>query len=108
MSPSTLYALTGVALFCMGLYGFIMHANLVRKILAFNIMGSGISLFLVAMAYRHPQGVPDPVPHAMVLTGVVVAASATALALTLVRRIYAATGQTHLSEDEPASLKGPV
>jgi multicomponent Na+:H+ antiporter subunit C len=39
------------------------------------------------------------VPHAMVLTGIVVAISATALALILVRRIYDATGTSLLPED---------
>jgi multicomponent Na+:H+ antiporter subunit C len=99
MSLTTLYGLTGVILFCVGLYGLILHAHLMRKILALNIMSSGVSLLLVALAHRQPHGEPDPVPHAMVLTGVVVAVSATALALILVRRLYTATGQSDLSED---------
>jgi len=36
-----LYALVGVGLFSLGLYALIMHAHLLRKILAINIMGSG-------------------------------------------------------------------
>jgi multicomponent Na+:H+ antiporter subunit C len=99
MTLAMLYGLSGVALFCIGLYGLVLHAHLVRKILALNIMSSGVSLLMVALAHRHPHGVPDPVPHAMVLTGVVVAVSATALALHLVRQLYAATGQIDLSED---------
>ena len=100
MSPAMLYGLVGVILFCIGLYGLIWYAHLMRKILALNIMSSGVFLLMVALANRQPHGEPDPVPHAMVLTGVVVAVSATALALTLVRRLYTATGQLHLSEDD--------
>ena len=47
-----LYALVGVALFSAGLYGLIAAPQLVRKVMAFNIAGSGVFLFLVAVAYR--------------------------------------------------------
>jgi len=42
---------------------------------------------LVAVAYRGIDRAPDPIPHALVLTGIVVAVSATALALALARRL---------------------
>ncbi len=96
MSQFQLYALTGVALFGLGVYALMAHAHLIRKILGINIMGSGIFLLLVAVALRAPGAAPDPVPHAMVLTGIVVAVSATALALTLVSRIHTETGHTSL------------
>ena len=44
------------------------------------MLGNGIFLLLIAMAARAP-GEPDPVPHAMVLTAIVVAVSATAVML---------------------------
>ena len=44
---------------------------------------------------------PDPVPHAMVLTGIVVAVSATALALALACRIHQETGNARITENEP-------
>jgi multicomponent Na+:H+ antiporter subunit C len=100
MTPAILYALTGVLLFCIGLRGLIAEANLLRKILAVNIMSSGVFLLLVGIAFRHPDLPPDPVPHAMVLTGIVVAVSATAFALVLVRQIFTETGATRLPEDE--------
>ncbi len=99
MSPFQLYALTGVMLFGIGIYALIIHAHLIRKILALNIMGSGIFLLLVAVARRGLQAIPDPVPHAMVLTGIVVAVSATALMLTLAKRIHHETGCSTLPED---------
>lgn len=100
MSPILLYALAGIALFCISFYAVIVQEHLLRKILALNIMGSGIFLLLVAMARRDPEGPPDPVPHALVLTGIVVAVSITAYALTLACRVHAETGQTRLPEGE--------
>ena len=99
MSQFQLYGVTGVALFGLGIYGLIAHAHLIRKILAMNIMGSGIFLLLVSVALRATGEVPDPVPHAMVLTGIVVAVSATALALALTRRIHTETGRNSLPGD---------
>lgn len=84
MTPPLLYALAGVVLFSIGVGGLITAAHPLRQVLSFNVAGSGVFLFLVAMAYRTPGPLPDPVPHAMVLTGIVVAVSATALALLLV------------------------
>ena len=100
MSVSILYSLGGSALFGLGLYGLIRYAQLLRKILALNIMGSGVFLILVALAYDPHQVYPDPLPHAMVLTGLVVAVSATALALALACRIQQTTGSAQLPEDE--------
>lgn len=96
-----LYALAGVGLFSLGLYALIVHAHLLRKILAINIMGSGVFLVLVSLADRTQGIAPDPVPHAMVITGIVVAVSATALALTLMLRVRSETGQAELLEEPP-------
>jgi multicomponent Na+:H+ antiporter subunit C len=100
MNVAYLYALAGIAVFTVGLHGMIAHAHLLRKILAFNLMGSGVSLLLVAMAWRSPDAPPDPVPHALVLTGIVVAVSATAFGLALACRVHAETGQARLPEEE--------
>jgi multicomponent Na+:H+ antiporter subunit C len=91
MNAVPLYAYAGAALFCIGMHAVIVHAHLLRKILACNVMGSGVFLALVALAQRGGAGV-DPVPHALVLTGIVVAVSATALALALTRRLTSHTG----------------
>ena len=83
LSPSLLYGLCGAALIGLGLYGFVVHRRLIRRVLAFNVIGSGIFLFFGASAYRDPLAGSDPVPQAMIITGIVVALSATALALAL-------------------------
>lgn len=100
MNTVSLYALVGVGLFSLGLYALIVHAHLLRKILAINVMGSGIFLVLVALARRSGEAQPDAVPQAMVITGIVVAVSATALALTLMLKLSAESGRAELSDDQ--------
>lgn len=82
-----IYALTGIGLFTLGLRGTLLHRSLLGRILSINICGAGVFLLLVAIAYRGPGMAPDALPHALVLTGIVVAVSATALALALGRRL---------------------
>lgn len=98
MTSGLVFALAGVALFAMGAAGVLLLAELMRRILAFNIMGSGAFLVLVGLAQRND--VPDPVPQAMVLTGIVVAVAATALALALARRYQALGGRDELAGDD--------
>lgn len=98
MTPALLYALGGVLLFVLGLSGMILLGQPLRKILAFNLMGSGTFLVLVGLAQR--DGVADPVPQAMVLTGIVVAVAATALALALLRRLHELSAPDHPPQKE--------
>ena len=104
MSPDLLYALAGVLLAGIGLVGFLLLAHLLRRLLAFNLMGSGVFLVLVGLA-QHRSG-PDPVPQALVLTGIVVAIAATALAVVLIRRYFHLTGHTSLSAGSAADNGG--
>jgi len=98
MSVPFLYALIGIGLFCLGFHALIVQDHLLRKILAINVMGSGVFLVLVALARRGGEAPPDPVPHAMVITGIVVAVSATALALGLMLKMKAVTGRAALPD----------
>lgn len=99
MSAGLVYALAGAALFAIGLAGLLLLPQLLRKILAFNILGSGAFLVLVGLGQR--DGVIDAVPQAMVLTGIVVAIAATALALALARQLLDLSGRMNLPEDRP-------
>jgi multicomponent Na+:H+ antiporter subunit C len=81
------YALTGIGLFTLGLRGALLRRSLLGRIIAINVCGAGVFMLLVAIAYRGPGQDPDALPHALVLTGIVVAVSATALALALGRRL---------------------
>jgi len=88
MSQTVLFAFTAVGLFGIGLYGLLLYDHWLRKVLALNVMSNGVFLLFIAVARQSPVGI-DPVPHAMVLTGIVIAISATAFALALIKRLYA-------------------
>jgi multicomponent Na+:H+ antiporter subunit C len=97
VSTALLYAWTGVVLCGLGLFGFIAHRHLLRRLLAFNILGSGSFLVLLGLA-QDGRGA-DPVPQALILTGIVVAVASTALALVIFRRWYRVSGHSTLPED---------
>ncbi|HWT08284.1 MAG TPA: NADH-quinone oxidoreductase subunit K [Roseomonas sp.] len=88
---ATLYGLMGAALVGIGLFGLIVRTEALLRILAFNILGGGVFLVFGAVA-RRGAGAGfggDPVPQAIILTGLVVAFAATALAVALVLRLSA-------------------
>tara|TARA_R110000850_G_scaffold8825_3_gene32467 strand:- start:22363 stop:22659 length:297 start_codon:yes stop_codon:yes gene_type:complete len=81
MSSITLYLLGGIGLCVLGLHALLLQRNALRQIIAVNVMGSGVFMVMVALASRSTP--TDPVLQALVVTGLVVAASATAFALRL-------------------------
>jgi len=101
MSASTLYGLCGAVLVGLGLFGLIVHPQPLRKILAFNLIGGGVFLLFGAVARRGAATGfgGDPVPQALVITGIVVAFSATALAVALLLRLFQETGRATLRSD---------
>jgi multicomponent Na+:H+ antiporter subunit C len=98
-----IYLLAGAALFAIGFYSLIVQAHLLRRIMALNVMGSGVFLVYIALGAQSAGAIPDPVPHAMVLTGIVVSVCATGLALALADRVQAAMGRVELGDDEDAA-----
>jgi len=78
-----------------------MHPQPLRKILAFNLIGGGVFLLFGAVARRGAAAGlgGDPVPQALVITGLVVAFAATALAVALLLRLFQETGRATLGSD---------
>jgi multicomponent Na+:H+ antiporter subunit C len=72
-----------------------------RKILAFNLIGSGVFLVFGIVARKGAAAglSADPVPQAMVITGIVVAFAASALAVALTLRLFEETGRATLRPD---------
>jgi multicomponent Na+:H+ antiporter subunit C len=103
MSAAIVFGLCAAVAVGLGLYGLITDPQPLRKILAFNILGSGAFLFFGVVARRGAAvGLGgDPVPQALVITGIVVAFAATALAVALLLRLFEATGAATLSWDRP-------
>ncbi len=93
-----IFLLAGAALFALGFHGLLAQAHLLRRIIALNVMGTGVFVIFIALAAQSNGAVPDPIPHAMVLTGIIVSVCATAVALALADRVQIANGRAELDE----------
>ena len=98
---SNYYQTAAVILFCIGFSTMLLHKNLLKKIIGMVMMDAGIFLFLAAQGYIKDRVAPivvdgvrsveayiNPVPAGLVLTGIVVSVSVTALMLALTVRLY--------------------
>lgn len=97
MSAEQLYALGGAVLIALSLALLASVSHLLRKLLALNVLASGVFLVLVGLGQG---GEADALPQALVLTGIVVAFASTALALALLRRWFALSGHTSFDDAE--------
>jgi len=95
------YETVAVILFGIGFTTLLLHRNMIKKILGLNIMDTAIYLFLAAKGYisgrvapiivdgvTDPVNYVNPIPSGLVLTGIVVSVSVTALMLSLTIRLY--------------------
>lgn len=98
-----------VVLFCIGLYAMVVKTNLIKKLIGLNIMETAVFAFIVTSGMVPGGQAPivteqahapfsSPLPHALILTGIVVAVSTTALALSLIIRIYRQRGTIEADE----------
>jgi multicomponent Na+:H+ antiporter subunit C len=100
-SQQLIYLVTSAAIIGLGVYGLLVASHLLRKLLALNLLGSGVFLLMVTITSGNGR-VADPVPHALVLTGLVIAVSLTAFALALLNRLAMETGEISLDDpDDP-------
>ena len=90
-----------VILFGIGLTILLLQRNLIRKIIGLNIRDTSVYLYLASMGYINGRKAPivvdgiqdveayiNPIPTGLVLTGIVVAVSITAIMLALTIRLY--------------------
>jgi multicomponent Na+:H+ antiporter subunit C len=92
-------------LLLIGLHGMLIRPNLVKKLMAMNVMQVAVIMFFISLAvktggtapielhgdaYTAPQAADyiNPLPHALMLTAIVVGVSTTGVALALLIRIY--------------------
>lgn len=103
MSAATLFGLCAAVLVGLGLYGLIVSPQPLRKILSFNLIGNGIFLVCAVIARRGAgAGMGgDPVPQALLITAIVVAFAASALAVALLLRLFEETGSATLTVETP-------
>lgn len=96
MTGDVLALALGCAVFAIGLVAHLLVGDLVRRIIAVNVASGGVMIVLIALAARTDP--PDPVPQALVLTGIVIMAAVTGLALALARRVESVDDE---EEDDP-------
>ena len=90
-----------VILFAIGFSTLLLHRNLIKKIIGLNIMDTAVFLFLTSIGYIRGKLAPivvesaqsyrdyvNPIPAGLVLTGIVVSVSVTAVMLALTIRLY--------------------
>lgn len=91
-------------LFAIGFAMLVFDKNLIKKILGMDIMDCGVYLFLTSMSYIRDSKAPigdnlspiyengalfsNPIPPGLVLTGIVVSVSVSAIMLALCIRVY--------------------
>ncbi len=107
MNVATLYGLCAAGLVGIGLYGLIVLPHPLRKLVCFNVVGSGVFVLFGAVAKRGAGAGwgGDPVPQALLITAIVVAFAATALAVALLVRLISVTGSASLASDPSADVK---
>ena len=104
MAASLIYNIeetVAIILFGIGFTMLLLHRNLIKKIMGMNVMDTAVYLFLASKGYIRGRMVPivvdgitdpsayiNPVPSGLVLTGIVVSVSTTALMLSLTIRLY--------------------
>ena len=109
------YYFVAIILFVIGTHTMLTHANMIKKVIAMNIMDTSVFLLFVAIGYVQGGRPPiiggdsealyiNPLPGALILTGIVVAVSVTAYALSLIVKIHRAYGTVDC--DEICELRG--
>ena len=105
------FAITAVILFVTGFVNMMVHPNLIKKVVSFNIMDSATFLMLASRGMiagrtaailtdggADPSLYVNPIPAGLVLTGIVVSVSVSAFSLALIQRIYGAYGTVDMRE----------
>lgn len=112
---NNIYSVAAVILFSVGFTALMLHRNMIKKIIGFNIMDTAVYLFLASKGYIEGRKAPiivdnvqkveayiNPIPAGLVLTGIVVSVSVTALMLSITIRLY---GRYHSLDIDEISLR---
>lgn len=107
---SNYYYTGAVILFIIGFHTMLYNSNLIKKLIGMNIMDTAVFLLFVSYGYVKGKRAPiidlsaegaeyvNPLPMALILTGIVVAVSITAFALALTVRLYDFYGTVDIDE----------
>lgn len=98
-----------VAIFAIGLYTMLDSPNLIKKVIGLNLVQVSVFLVFVTAGYVDGASPPlltldgpyaNPLPHAIVLTAIVIGVALTAVALALVIRLHDEFGTVDVDEIE--------
>ena len=107
---STVMPAFSIILLLIGLWGAITQKNLIKIFISLGIAEAGVNLLFLAIAgfsgrmapiISDPNitsGYADPLPHALILTSIVIGTAVTALGLTLTARYYQHRGTLDISK----------
>jgi len=113
MSLNFIATIVGFALLLVGLWGILTRKNIVKMVIGFSVMDTGIHLVIVSLGYMKGRTAPivdasvtgspaltmvDPVPSALVLTAIVIGLAVTALMLSYAVRLYKAAGTAQVQD----------
>ena len=103
-----------MVLFLMGLYAVAVKPNIIKKLIGLNIMETSVFLLIVSIGMMENGVAPlatagyekaveahrvvNPIPQALILTGIVVAVSTTAVALSLCIKLHEHYGTLNANE----------
>ena len=99
-------------LFLLGVWAIMARSNLMKKVMALNILNSAVVMFFVysgslsgttaPILVQDIKDIVDPLPQALMLTAIVVGICLTALALAVIERIYRRYRSLDIREIEAA------
>ena len=101
---SNIVLATGFILVLIGFWGMLTHRNILRVIIGFSLIDTGIHIVIVSIGYvanrtapiidsglslsEAPSRAVDPIPSALVVTAIVIGLSVTAVMLAYAIRLY--------------------
>ncbi len=110
----TLITILGLILIIIGLWGMLTQKNIIKIIIGFSIIDTGIHLIMVSIGYIKDRTAPildnavskadavvkvvDPIPSALVLTAIVIGLAVTALMLTYAIKLYEKKGSLDIND----------
>ena len=101
-----------IGLMLVGIYGLLTQRNAIKLIVSLNIFEVGLNVFIISVGFVKDGLAPiltsstnsssmlyvDPLPHALVLTSIVIGVGVTALALALAKKMHSKYGTYDLYE----------
>ncbi|MCK4530865.1 MAG: NADH-quinone oxidoreductase subunit K [Candidatus Marinimicrobia bacterium] len=110
----TLITILGLILILIGIWGMLTQRNIIKIIIGFSIVDTGVHLIMVSIGYLKDRTAPiidsavsqaeavnkvvDPVPSALVLTAIVIGLAVTALMLSYAIKLYEKKGTLDINE----------